>query len=382
VNSVDVRKTIRRLNMLPETSRATATFVGRLATSEQAAHKISQHVADRLGEGNIAVSIAETGNATHELAVYFQNAGDKNKLRAAIGAAAGRGAAHALRFARLGAADWVGESLQGLAPVEAGRFMVHGAHDRGRVPINRIGIEIEAALAFGSGHHGTTRGCLLALDRMGKSLRKPQRAIVQRHPEARANGSGPKWPARRQAPRASKGDGPGQHPSRRAFRAHFRMTGIRILDIGTGSGVLAIAAARMRHRRVAATDVDADAVAVARENVRLNRAAALVRVTKADGVFAPGLSAAAGFDVIFANLLLRPLLHLASPLRRRIAPGGRIVLSGLLRAQANAVIAAYRPLVLESRIELDGWVTLVLARRRLPRSRFRRSGPYALTRSA
>jgi ribosomal protein L11 methyltransferase len=313
-------------------------------------HKLTEHLADQLADKNVAVSITELGKNTCALAVYFQDARDREKIRASIAAAAGRVAARSLRFSRLESADWVGASLQGLAPVAAGRFVVHGAHDRGRIPINRVGIEIEAALAFGSGHHGTTRGCLLALDWMSKSLHKPKHAIVHRHPAARVR-------------RASKGDGPDRHPSRRAFGAHLRMTGPRILDIGTGSGVLAIAAARSLHRRVIATDIDSDAVAVAQANVRFNRAPALVRVARANGIAAPG-SPAAGFDVIFANILLKPLLRLAAPLRRRIAPGGRIVLSGLLPTQANAALAAYRPLALERRIELDGWATLVLVRRR------------------
>ena len=354
--------------MLQDASRAAATFVGRLTIPEQAAHKIAQQITERLADDSVAVSIAESGKKTAKntwaLAVYFQNARDKKKVRDAVIAAAGRKAAGTLRFSRLDAADWVGESLQRLAPVGAGRFLVHGAHDRGRIAINRIGIEIEAALAFGSGHHGTTRGCLLALDRMCKSLRKPRRALVHRHAQARTNRPGPKWPARRKAPRASQRDGPGRHPSRCAFGAHLGTRKARILDIGTGSGVLAIAAARTLHRRVIATDIDSDAVSVALANVRSNRAATLVRVAKAYGILAPGVSMPSSFDVIFANLLLEPLLRLAAPLRRRIAPGGRIVLSGLLCAQANAAIAAYRPLALESRIELDGWVTLVLVRRR------------------
>jgi len=344
--------------VLQEASRAAATFVGRCTVAEKAAHNIAERLADGLAGDNVAVSIAETGKPTCVLAVYFQSARDKGKVRAAVAVAAGRRAARSLRFSRLAAADWVGESLQDLAPVAAGRFLVHGAHDRGRIPINRVGIEIEAALAFGSGHHGTTRGCLLALERMSKSLRKPTRANVHRHPEAREQ-------------RASKGDGPDRHPSRRAFGAHLKMTGPRILDVGTGSGVLAIAAARTFHRRVIATDIDADAVAVARGNVRLNRATALVRVARGNGISATGLSAAAGFDVIFANILLEPLQRLATPLRHRIAPGGRIVLSGLLRRQGNAALAAYRPLALQKRIELDGWVTLVLVRRCLPRSGLR-----------
>jgi ribosomal protein L11 methyltransferase len=315
------------------TSHAAATFVGRITVAEQAAHNIAERIADRRANKNVAVSIADTGKTTCALAVYFQDARDKEKVRAAVAAVAGRKAARALRFSRLAAADWVGESLQGLAPVEAGRFVVHGAHDRGRIPTNRASIEIEAALAFGSGHHGTTRGCLLALDRMCKSLRMPKRAIVRR--------------------------------DLAAARA-------RILDIGTGSGVLAIAAARTLRRRVVATDIDPNAVFIARANVRLNRASALVRVARANGISRSGLSAAASFDVIFANILLKPLLRLATPSRLQIAPGGRIVLSGLLRAQANAVLAAYRPLALERRIELDGWVTLVLVRRSSPRSRIRR----------
>ena len=320
--------------MLPDASRAAPTFVGRLTITEHLAHNLAEQLTDRFADSEIAVSITETSKGTCALAVYFRRSRDREKLRAAIGAAAGRQAARALRFSRLNAADWVGESLQGLAPVEAGRFVVHGGHDRGRVPINRIGIEIEAALAFGSGHHGTTRGCLLAFDRMCKSVRTPR------------------------------------------ARARLKRTKARILDIGTGSGVLAIAAARALRRHIIATDIDPEAIAVARTNVRLNRAAALVRIEKANGVSAT-LSSARGFQIIFANILLQPLLRLASPLRRRIAPGGRIVLSGMLRAQANAVIAAYRPLALESRIELDEWVTLVLARRRLARTHFRRSRPRA-----
>lgn len=324
VKSVDTYKNGRQIKVLQDRSPAAATFVGRLTIAEQAAHNIAERLAERLADGDIAVSIAQTGNDICTLSVYFQKAREKSNVRAAVAAAAGRKAALSLRFSRLDAADWVGESLQNLAPVAAGRFLVHGAHDRGRIPINRVGIEIEAALAFGSGHHGSTRGCLLALDRMGKALRK----------------------ARVRARRTTRDKLPA------------------ILDVGTGSGVLAIAAARMLHRRVIATDIDAKAIAVARANVRLNRTTTLVRVANANGVAAPGLSAASGCDVIFANILLEPLLRLAAPLRRRIAPGGRIVLSGLLRAQANAALAAYRPLALESRIELDGWTTLVLVRRR------------------
>ena len=247
-------------------------------------------------------------------------------MQKAVAAAAGAGAATALQFGSVEAADWVRESLAGLRPIEAGRFIVHGAHDRGSVPFNRIGIEIEAALAFGTGHHGTTRGCLLALDAMCKAVGKHK--LVARHPQVRAQ----------RAP--------------------------RILDVGTGSGVLAIAAARALHARVRATDIDAFAVKTARDNVRHNGAGHLVSVLQADGVGAWTIRTHAPYDLIFANILLGPLKRIATPLRNLAAPGGRIVLSGILPSQANAVIAAYRPLMLRRRLDIDGWTTLVLARGR------------------
>jgi ribosomal protein L11 methyltransferase len=193
--------------------------------------------------------------------------------------------------------------------VRAARGSALGAHDRASVKPNDIGIEIEAALAFGTGHHGTTRGCLLALD----ELAKRQRAR-------------------------------------------------RVLDVGTGSGVLAIAAAKILRARVTASDIDPVAVEAARANARLNRAAAAITFVRAAGANARAITAQAPYDLIFANILLGPLLRLAVPLRRLAAPGARIVLSGLLPGHANAVLAIYRAqgLALERRIPLDGWVTLVL----------------------
>ena len=254
--------------------------------------------------------------------MYFRVPPDEKIIRALTAAAAGNAAAKALRFERVAATDWVRESLAGLAPVTAGRFVIHGAHDRARIPPNRIGIEIEAALAFGTGHHGTTRGCLLALDSLCKS-----------------------------------------HPRR------------RILDLGTGSAVLAIAAARALRQPVLATDNDGAAVRAARANAALNRAGSFVEVVKADGVTGPKLRERAPYDLILANILLRPLQRLAAPLMRLTAPGARVVLSGLLRSQANAAIAAYRGLALERRIDLDGWTTLVLVRRKRPRANVARGVP-------
>jgi len=296
---------------------AGATVAARLETDQQTAQRIADVVADRFAAEHVAVSLADAGSGRWQVAIHFRAAPDEEVVRAAVAAAAGAHAAKALRFARVEATDWVRNSLAGLAPVAAGRFVVHGAHDRARIPLNRIGIEIEAALAFGSGHHGTTRGCLLALDRICKS------------PGAQ---------------------GRGQH----------------ILDLGTGSGVLAIAAARALGRPVLATDIDASAVRIARANAWLNRVGATVEVVQANGVRSQRLSEHAPFDLVFANILLGPLRRLASPLRRLTAPAARIVLSGLLPSQANAAIAAYRPLVLEWRLDLDGWTTLVFVRRARP----------------
>jgi len=138
----------------------------------------------------------------------------------------------------------------------------------------------------------------------------------------------------------------------------------RILDVGTGSGVLAIAAARALRTFVLATDIDALAVKAAHANARHNGAGCLLSVRRADGVGARAIGARAPFDLIFANILLGPLKRMATPLRRLAAPGGRIVLSGIFPTQANAVIAAYRPLALQRRLDIDGWTTLVLVRGR------------------
>jgi ribosomal protein L11 methyltransferase len=292
---------------------ATATHIAALETDEQSAHWVADLVAESLPADETAVSLVDIGAGRWRVAMYFRAAPDEKIIRALTAAAAGNAAAKALRFERVAATDWVRESLAGLAPVTAGRFIVHGAHDRARVPLNRIGIEIEAALAFGTGHHGTTRGCLLALDSLCKSL--PRR---------------------------------------------------RILDLGTGSGVLAIAAARAWRQRVLATDIDGSAVRAARTNAARNRAGSFVEVIKADGVTAPRLRERAPYDLVLANILLRPLQRLAAPLTRLTAPGARVVLSGLLASQANAAIAAYRGLALERRIDLDGWTTLVLVRRKRP----------------
>ena len=298
-----------------------ATFIvepprdGRIQTETLpiTAQAIADAVAECLALEDIAVSLSDAGGARWQVAIHFRHEAEREPVRDAVAAAAGAKAATALQFGAVEAADWVRQSLAGLPPVEAGRFIVHGGHDRAHIPENRIDIEIEAALAFGTGHHGTTRGCLLALD-----------AVCKTRPSAKSR--------------------------------------LRILDVGTGSGVLAIAAARALHARVLATDIDAFAAKTARANARYNRAGNSVSVIQADGVGAPAIRAQAPYHLIFANILLGPLKRIATPLRGLAAPGGRVVLSGILPSQANAVLAAYRPLGLQRRLDIDGWTTLVLLR--------------------
>jgi ribosomal protein L11 methyltransferase len=296
--------------MSSETSIAAETRLAILETGELAARRVADLFAESFAADEVAVSLVDNGQGQWRVTIHFGAPPDEAAMRELAAAAGGDNAGQALRFETIAAKDWVGESLAGLKPVTAGRFVIHGAHDRQSVPPNQIGIEIEAALAFGTGHHGTTRGCLLALDHICKGAPAPR----------------------------------------------------RILDIGTGTGILSIAAARALRQNVVATDIDIGSVRVARENARLNRAGDRTMFLYANGITALEIRARAPFDLIFANILLGPLKRLAVPIRSVLAPGGRIVLSGILHAQANAVLAAYRPLTLERRFELEGWTTLVLRR--------------------
>jgi ribosomal protein L11 methyltransferase len=295
--------------MSGESMLSDVSFRACVSTSEAMARHILDALADSFDSAVVAA--AEDRYNQWTVSLHFHEAPNETAVRALVALAAGAEIANALVFEPTPATDWVAASLAGLTPVAAGRFMVHGAHDRVRIPPNRIGIEIEAALAFGTGHHGTTRGCLLALDRLAKRRRR----------------------------RAS------------------------VLDLGTGSGVLGIAAARALRCRVLASDNDRLAVAAVRANARHNRVGALVEVVRADGLKAPAFNARPAFDLAFANILLGPLKRMAGPLGRRV--GGCLVLSGLLGAQASAALAIYRAhgFVLERRIPLEGWVTLILRKR-------------------
>jgi ribosomal protein L11 methyltransferase len=304
---------VKTPQLFPSAQR-TATTLARLASDARTARRLADALADAFGEA--AVAVFEGAGGQWIVEIHFVEPPNRSAVRDAVAKAAGAVAARAVRFETIAPRDWVAASLAGLKPVSAGRFLVHGAHDRERARDSRIAIEIEAALAFGTGHHGTTRGCLLALD-----------ALLKRRPRL-AHG----------------------HP--------------RVLDIGTGTGVLAIAAAKALHAHVVASDIDRRAVEIARANARTNHVAALVEAMHAAGVTAGHLRRRGPFDLVLANILLPPLKRLAAPVARLLAPGARVILSGLLASQTNAALAAYRAqgLALDMRVPLDGWDTLVLRR--------------------
>jgi ribosomal protein L11 methyltransferase len=276
---------------------------------------LAAFLGENLDAEDTACAAFEDGAGRWQVAIHFRHPPEEARLRDLVAIAAGEDASRLLTIEPVAATDWVAQSLADLKPVRAGRFLVHGAHDRAKVRANDIGIEIEAALAFGTGHHGTTRGCLQALDGVAK-------------------------------------------------RRHIR----RVLDVGTGSGILAIAAAKLFRTRITASDIDARAIETARGNTRINRAGTLLAFVRASGTAARAIASAAPYQLIFANILLGALTRLAVPLCALTAPGARIVLSGLLPSHANAALAIYRAqgLVLEKRITLDGWVTLVMHRKTKP----------------
>ena len=227
----------------------------------------------------------------------------------ALSAVLGRFAGLRLSTEVLADADWLAMALSGLPPVRAGRFFIYGAHDRGLAPASTINLRIEAGAAFGTGHHGTTVGCLLAFHDLLKARRFG-----------------------------------------------------RVLDVGAGTGVLAIAAARTGSAIAVGTDIDRVSVRIARENARLNRAGA--RFVHASGLRHRLVRDQAPYDLVFANILAPPLVALAQEIKAALEPGGTAILSGLLRTQARRVLAAYtsRGFRLVRRLNRDAWTTLVLRR--------------------
>lgn len=250
----------------------------------------------------------EDGSGRWEVGAYFTEAPDEVGL-ALLAAAFG---ANPFAISELPDVDWVAHVRRELTPVSAGRFFVHGSHDADRVPEGVEALCIEAAMAFGTGHHNTTKGCLEALDRLAN-------------------------------------DG---------FEAR------RIADIGCGTAVLAMAAARIWPVTVLAGDIDRVAVDTAAANVIANGLDGRVVCVEAAGFGHPLLDQAAPFDLVLANILKQPLIDLAPQVAARLAPAGRIILSGILTGQAAEVVGVYEAegFSLERRDDLGEWTALTMRR--------------------
>ena len=256
----------------------------------------------------VGVFEVEDGKGIWEVGGYFLDAPDDIDL-ALLSAAFGAGP---FVVSEVPDQDWVAKVRRELPPVEAGRFFVYGSHDAALLPEGRIGLLIEAAMAFGTGHHGTTLGCLRAYDRL---LDDGQRFD-------------------------------------------------NVLDLGCGTAVLAMSAARMGAAHVLASDIDPVAVEVALANVKANGLVGRVSCVESIGFDAPVLRAGAPFDLIFANILKGPLIELAPDMAAHLAPGGRAILSGLLVEQADEIVEVYQGqgLALETREDLGEWSALTLRR--------------------
>ncbi len=285
------------------------TLKATLTAAFPEARRISNFLERDYGEDGVAVSLDERADGFWSVDAYFE-AGEAEeiaeRLRDLLGADA---FGVPVKVEALPDTDWVSAGLKALKPITAGRFLLHGSHDRWRVPASAMRIEIDAGRAFGTGHHPTTTGTLFLLDRLMR---------------------------------------------RRGFS--------RPLDLGTGSGVLAIAMAKALRRPVVATDIDPVAIEVAQENARRNGVAALVRFAVAAGVEARIVRERAPFDLVAANILAEPLCQLAPRLAPLVASRGTLVLSGLLPHQRERVAAAYRAqgVRLAAARIFDGWSVLVL----------------------
>ncbi|EJZ19473.1 50S ribosomal protein L11 methyltransferase [Rhizobium sp. Pop5] len=280
-----------------------------VSTTESKAEQILDLLSEIFGEEDFAIGTTEVDEKKDiwEASVYMM-AEDEADVRSRVEAAL-KSAFPDARLQRevIPDVDWVVKSLEGLKPVRAGRFLVHGSHDRDKVRPGDIAIEIDAGQAFGTGHHGTTAGCLEVID-----------AVVRSHPVRNA------------------------------------------LDLGTGSGVLAIAVRKLKNIPVLATDIDPVATRVAAENVRRNGIASGIVARTAPGFHSTAFFEFGPFDLIIANILARPLIKMAPQLTTHLAPGGSVILSGILASQRWKVIAAYSGARLRHvrTIWRNGWVTI------------------------
>ncbi len=287
------------------------THILRLTTSAANARTLTDLLGEVFDPCETAVASFEIEDgAPWVLEAYFAKKPNEQAIRDLIRPYVGDEADKAV-FDAIDQKDWVRNSLEGLAPVRAGRFLVHGSHDRDKVQPNDIAIEIEAALAFGTGHHGTTHGCLMALaDEL--ELRTP------RH----------------------------------------------IIDVGTGTGILAFAAAKALQSTVVAGDIDPVAIEVAEENAQLNKIDQWLDLYVGPGTQAPQARLPGHFDLVMANILAEPLRIMAPELSEVASRDGTLILSGLLTIDVEKVLPAYEALgwKLTRRYDEEGWVAMVLNR--------------------
>ncbi|HKB00048.1 MAG TPA: 50S ribosomal protein L11 methyltransferase [Methyloceanibacter sp.] len=298
------------MQVLSEPPARRVTHQARIEVPEAAAFRLAEALEGALDPSPIAVGVFERGQDRFEVFAHYEAAPPRQALLKLIAEVANGDGVGPLQIEALPLTDWVTLSQGKRGKVSAGRFLVYGSHDKGKVPRTLLAIEIDAGQAFGTAHHASTRGCLFALDDALKRGRPRE-----------------------------------------------------VVDIGTGSGVLAIAAAKALKRKVVASDNDPVAVATAAENARKNGAASLLNIVTADGFGHPRLRRAKA-DLVFANLLEGALYALAPQLARHVAHAGIAVLSGLTETQTRAIEARARAhgFILKKRIILEGWTTLVIAR--------------------
>ena len=279
-----------------------------------AARSIAGLLEESVEHPPLAVSLFEAAGGGWTVDAYYEADIDRAPITAIVEAAS-PGSSARLTLEPVPDENWVAISQAGLPPVTAGRFLVHGSHDRATGRHRRDAIEIDAGEAFGTAHHASTLGCLLAIDRLTRT---------------------------------------------RAYR--------NVLDLGCGSGVLAIAVGRvLPAASIIASDSDPEAVRVATDNVRKNALAGRLRPVTARGLDHPGLRRRVPYDLVVANILAEPLVQLSKQLAAAIAPRGAVVLSGILAAQAPRVLAAYAAAGFARRtiMHLNGWAILTLDRRAL-----------------
>jgi ribosomal protein L11 methyltransferase len=283
----------------------------RLRLDEATAKRVADVLEDVFAFGEVSISAFETTKDDWTVEIFGGPETPVEELAQGVRNALGPEATGVVEAVTIDEADWIAKSLEGLKPVPAGRFVVHGSHDRDKIPADVIGIEIEAALAFGTGHHGTTRGCLLAIDEL----------LDERRFE-------------------------------------------RVLDLGAGTGVLAIAIALAQKSPVLATDIDEVSARIVQENAEANGAGPFVRSIHATGFEHPVFAERGPFDLIVANILAGPLIDLSGDVAAHLAEEGVAVLSGLMTHEEQAVRDAYEKQGLEfvSARQLDGWSILVLKR--------------------